>query len=87
LLLAASGCHSDFLQLKKLLKYEVKDYTDRSNSNVKVENAAHLLSSILYGKRSMPYYVSSVLGGIDEKGVCFTSLMLSLDLTFFLHYL
>lgn len=46
----------------------VKMYKYQHGKDISIGACAQRLSHILYGKRFFPYYVTAILGGIDENG-------------------
>jgi 20S proteasome subunit beta 6 len=66
--LATSGFHADGVTLTKKLEQRLETYMFQHAKNMSVQSLAQMLSTILYGKRFFPYYVFSILGGLDEQG-------------------
>ncbi len=66
--LAAAGIIADMQTLLRVVKYNVRLYELNSNLRLSVRGIAKLLSNILFNKRTMPYIVEVVVGGVDEEG-------------------
>ncbi|GAA53599.1 20S proteasome subunit beta 6, partial [Clonorchis sinensis] len=66
--LATTGFHGDVLTLTKLLENRVKTYRYDHGKEISTNAFAALLSVTLYTRRFFPFYVSSILGGLDEEG-------------------
>ena len=43
-------------------------YTQDHNKIITTPALAQLISNMLYNKRFFPYYISNIIGGLDEKG-------------------
>lgn len=68
LVLSVVGFAADGHALKERLDAIVKMYKYQHGKNMSVKACAQRLSTILYGKRFFPYYVTAILGGLDEDG-------------------
>lgn len=62
------GFAADGEALKEHLDTIVKMYRYQHGKPMSVKACAQRLSTILYGKRFFPYYVTAILGGLDEEG-------------------
>ena len=60
--------------LMKYISAEVALYRLRNGATISVESAATLTANILHSSRFYPYYVQTLLGGVDEKGPALFSL-------------
>lgn len=69
LVLSVVGYAADGDALKERLDTIVKMYRYQHGKPMSVKACAQRLSTILYGKRFFPYYVTAILGGLDENGV------------------
>eukprot|EP01041_Mallomonas_annulata_P010906 gene10906-22763_t len=67
-LLAGPGCHSDHLELAKVLQHEARMYRWDNKKALSVDGFAHLLSNTLYSRRNFPYYSFCILAGLDPYG-------------------
>ena len=67
-MLSVVGFAADGRALKERLDTAVKMYRYQHGKEISVHACAQRLSHILYGKRFFPYYVTAILGGIDEEG-------------------
>lgn len=68
IVLSVVGFAADGDALKEKLDNSVKMYKYHHGKPMSVSACAQRLSHILYGKRFFPYYVSAILGGLDEDG-------------------
>ena len=63
------GCEADIVALVDALRVQARLYAwKRGGKTIGLEAMAHLLSTVLYGRRTMPYYAFCVLAGVDERG-------------------
>ena len=67
-ILGCSGCWCDTLTLTRLLSARMQMYKHNHQKDMSTPAIAQMLSTMLYYKRFFPYYVSNILGGIDDKG-------------------
>ena len=65
---------SDAQKLMGYISAEVALYRLRNGIPMNVEAAATMTSNILHSSRFYPYYVQTLLGGVDEKGPALFSL-------------
>ncbi|KAK0273074.1 Proteasome subunit beta type-6 [Friedmanniomyces endolithicus] len=68
IVLSVVGFAADGRALQERLDTIVKLYRYQHGKDISVHACAQRLSHILYGKRFFPYYVTAILGGIDEEG-------------------
>ncbi|PNS17791.1 Proteasome subunit beta type-6 [Sphaceloma murrayae] len=68
IVLSVVGFAADGHALKERLDTAVKMYKFQHGKEMSVSACAQRLSHILYGKRFFPFYVTAILGGIDENG-------------------
>lgn len=68
LVLSVVGFAADGKALVERLDAIVKMYRYQHGKPMSVKACAQRLSTILYGKRFFPYYVTAILGGLDEEG-------------------
>lgn len=68
IVLSVVGFAADGHALKERLDVVCKLYKYQHGKDISVHACAQRLSHILYNKRFFPYYVTAILGGIDEKG-------------------
>ncbi|KAI9755135.1 MAG: hypothetical protein M4579_004401 [Chaenotheca gracillima] len=68
IVLSVVGFAADGAALKERLDAIVKMYRYQHGKPMSVKACAQRLSTILYGKRFFPYYVTAILGGLDENG-------------------
>jgi 20S proteasome alpha/beta subunit len=68
LLLSASGCLSDTLELIKILTRNARVYEWDSKRSLSIYGLSYLLSYILYQRRNFPYFSFCVVGGLDDQG-------------------
>ena len=62
------GFAADGRALKERLDTVVKMYKYQHGKDINVHACARRLSHILYNKRFFPYYVTAILGGLDDEG-------------------
>lgn len=65
---AGSGCLADIFELSKVLQREGQLYEWDCRKKISVEALATRLSTVLYNRRTFPYYSFSILGGISKHG-------------------
>lgn len=63
-----AGSVSDAQVLMKYISAEVALYRLRNGEKISIEAASSLASNILHSSRGFPYYVQTLLGGVDEEG-------------------
>lgn len=68
IVLSVVGFTADGDALKERLDNIVKMYKYHHGKPMSVAACAQRLSHLLYSKRFFPYYVSAILGGLDEEG-------------------
>jgi len=68
IVLSVVGFAADGHALKERLDTIVKMYRYQHGKDISVHACAQRLSHILYNKRFFPYYVTAILGGLDEEG-------------------
>ncbi|XP_076170407.1 proteasome beta6 subunit [Ptiloglossa arizonensis] len=67
-ILGCSGCWCDTLTLTRLLSTRIQMYQYEHQKEMTTPAVAQMLSIMLYYKRFFPYYVSNIIGGIDDEG-------------------
>jgi 20S proteasome subunit beta 6 len=72
--LGCSGCWCDVLSMTRLIDARMKLYKHEHQKDMSAGAVAQMLSTILYGRRFFPYYVSNVVAGIDadNQGVIYS---------------
>lgn len=68
LVASASGFSADSDALLKNLKSRVEWYHHAHNKKLQVASAARLTQTLLYSHRFFPYYVGTIIAGIDPEG-------------------
>ncbi|KAG6250297.1 hypothetical protein E4U23_001526 [Claviceps purpurea] len=68
IVLSVCGFAADGAALRDQLDTICKIYRYRHGKPMTLNACAKRLSTILYGKRFFPYYVTAMLGGLDEEG-------------------
>lgn len=63
-----TGFHGDILTFLKVIEARVKEYRYHHKKDISLTALANLLSICLYSRRFFPFYVSTLLAGIDEDG-------------------
>ncbi len=69
-----AGGVGDAQSLMKYISAEVALYRLRNSARISVESAATLTANILHQSRFYPYYVQTLLGGVDDNGPSLFSL-------------
>ena len=69
-----AGAVSDAQSLMKYISAEVALFRLRNGKQINVEAAATLTSNILHSSRVYPFFVQTLLGGVDDKGPALYSL-------------
>lgn len=69
-----AGGVGDAQTLMKYISAEVTLYRLRNGAQISVESAATLTANILHSSRFYPYFVQTLLGGIDDNGPALFSL-------------
>ncbi|AET41019.1 proteasome core particle subunit beta 6 Ecym_7171 [Eremothecium cymbalariae DBVPG len=69
ILISANGFAADGDALVKKFKNNLKWYHfDHNNKKMTLKSAARNIQHLLYGKRMFPYYVHTIIAGLDEDG-------------------
>ncbi|OYT32176.1 MAG: proteasome endopeptidase complex, archaeal, beta subunit [Thermofilum sp. ex4484_79] len=66
--IASAGFISDMQSIARTLEAEIKLYELETGSPIRISGVAKLLSVILYNRRTSPYMIETIVGGIDDKG-------------------
>ncbi|KAI0460848.1 Proteasome subunit beta type-6 [Komagataella kurtzmanii] len=68
LLITANGFAADGDALVKRFRNQLKWYHFDHKKNLTIKSAARFIQHLLYGKRFFPYYVHTIIAGLDEEG-------------------
>lgn len=69
IVMTANGFAADGTALISAFKNQVKWYKfDNNNNTLSITSAARYIQHLLYGKRFFPYYVSTLIAGLDDEG-------------------
>lgn len=69
IVMSANGFAADGDALVKRFKNSVKWYHfDHNDKKLSINSAARNIQHLLYGKRFFPYYVHTIIAGLDEDG-------------------
>ncbi|KAF2481052.1 putative proteasome component Prs3 [Neohortaea acidophila] len=68
IVLSVVGFAADGRALKERLDTVVKMYKYQHGKDISVHACAQRLSHLLYNKRFFPFYVTAILGGVDDEG-------------------
>lgn len=69
ILVSANGFAGDSIELVRQFQMKIQMYHfQNSNRKLSIGSSARLMQHLLYGKRLFPYYVHTILAGIDEEG-------------------
>lgn len=60
--------YADTVELKKQIQTRVEWYRHQHDKEMSCAAVAQMVQTMLYGKRFFPYYVFTILGGLDEEG-------------------
>merc|ERR1739848_191259 len=66
--LGSTGCWCDILTFCKVAEVRMKSYRYNHNKSMTTPAVAQMMSTMLYNKRFSPYYISNILGGLDDQG-------------------
>jgi len=66
--MASAGFIADMQVIAKSIEAEIRLYELESGQTISVYSAAKLMSQLLYNKRSYPYMVEVIVGGVDSQG-------------------
>jgi len=66
--LASSGCWCDSITFHKRLQAQLKMYNYEHQNDMTTTAVAQFASTMLYSRRFFPYYVSTIIAGLDENG-------------------
>lgn len=68
LVISANGFSADGNALVRRLKTQLEWYHHNHNKALKVSSCARLVQNMLYSKRMFPYYVHTIIAGLDDEG-------------------
>ncbi|KAI3405522.2 PRE7 [Candida oxycetoniae] len=69
ILMTANGFAADGVALVDKFRQSFTWYKfDNENRKLEIKSAARYIQHLLYGKRFFPYYVSTLIAGLDEEG-------------------
>jgi 20S proteasome subunit beta 6 len=68
IIISANGFSADGRNLVDRLKVSIEWYHHNHNKKLQIRSAARLIQQILYRKRFFPYYVSTIIAGLDDEG-------------------
>ncbi|KAH3686869.1 hypothetical protein WICPIJ_002153 [Wickerhamomyces pijperi] len=68
ILISANGFSADGDSLIARFKNQLKWYHFNNNKKLTIRSAARFIQHLLYGKRFFPYYVHTIIAGLDEEG-------------------
>lgn len=69
IVMTANGFAADGVALIDRFRNQLKWYKfDNNNKKLSIKSAARYIQHLLYGKRFFPYYVSTLIAGLDEEG-------------------
>ncbi|KAL3241025.1 proteasome core particle subunit beta 6 [Nakaseomyces bracarensis] len=69
IIISANGFAADGEALVKRFKNSIKWYHfDHNDKKLSISSAARNIQHLLYGKRFFPYYVHTIIAGLDEEG-------------------
>ena len=56
------------LSILQVAEMRMKSYRYTHNKSMTTPAVAQMMSTMLYNKRFFPYYISNILGGLDDQG-------------------
>lgn len=68
ILMGSIGFAADGDELVRKVKTELTWYHHRHNKDLKVQSCARMIQQLLYRKRFFPYYVNTIIAGMDDEG-------------------
>ncbi|KAK9465544.1 nucleophile aminohydrolase [Lipomyces arxii] len=68
IVISANGFSADGDTLVRRLRQRILWYIHAHNKGITVSACARLIQTMLYGKRFFPYYVYTIIAGLDEEG-------------------
>jgi len=68
-ILGLASCWCDALTLAKIVEARMKMYGHEHNKEMSTPAVSQMVSSLLYYKRFFPYYVTTVVAGLDSDNV------------------
>lgn len=68
IVISANGFSADGNALVSRFKNHIKWYHFNNNKKFSLSSAARFIQHMLYGKRFFPYYVHTIVAGLDEEG-------------------
>lgn len=68
IIISANGFSADGNALIERLRTSIEWYHHNHNRKLDIRSAARLIQHMLYRKRFFPYYVSTIIAGIDSEG-------------------
>lgn len=69
IVMTANGFAADGVALIDKFRNQLKWYKfDNNNKRLSIKSAARYIQHLLYGKRFFPYYVSTLIAGLDDEG-------------------
>ncbi|EPY50334.1 20S proteasome component beta 6 [Schizosaccharomyces cryophilus OY26] len=67
LVVGASGFEADALALVKRIQQRIELYHDNHERKMNAQSCARMVRTLLYGKRFFPYYVYTLVAGMDKE--------------------
>lgn len=68
IMIGFSGCWCDVLTFKRILQSQIQNYRLQHNKTISVNAVAQLSSTLMYHKRFFPFWMTTVLAGLDADG-------------------
>ncbi|XP_031350552.1 proteasome subunit beta type-1-like [Photinus pyralis] len=63
-----SGCWCDVVTFRRIMQAQMQSYRLQHNKTMSVTAIAQLASTLMYYKRFFPFWMSTVLAGLDDDG-------------------
>uniref|UniRef100_A0A1A9ZSC8 Proteasome subunit beta n=1 Tax=Glossina pallidipes TaxID=7398 RepID=A0A1A9ZSC8_GLOPL len=67
-ILGSTGCWSDVLAFTSLVEKEKAMHGQDDSNTLSIKDVSKMLSTLMYSNRPIPYYITSVLAGLDDEG-------------------
>ncbi len=66
--MAASGCWADIVSLRNEVGQVIHQYEWQHRKILTIQEVSTFLASTLYSRRSLPFFASCLLCGLDSEG-------------------
>ncbi len=66
--MAASGCWADIVSLRNEMRQAMDQYEWHHRKILTIQEISTFLTSTLYSRKSLPFFASCLLCGLDSEG-------------------